>query len=170
MAGKSNSKLTDGARTYIVQALACWDTPTHVANTVKREFGISITPQAIEAYDPTKQAGRNLSEKWQSLFEATREELLKDKAKIPISHRGVRLRALQRMLEKAEAAGNILFAAQLLEQAAKEVGGMFTNRRELTGNGGKDLPAGPSVLQVIIDGAPALTTEADAATPKGSSG
>ena len=80
-------------------------------------------------------------EKWKALFEETRKTFLEDTATIAISHRAVRLRALQRMSEKAEMQGNMVLAASLLEQAAKEVGDSFTNRRELTGKDGKDLPA-----------------------------
>jgi hypothetical protein len=40
------------------------------------------------------------------------------------------------MAEKAEAQGNMVLASSLLEQAAKEMGGAFTNRRELTGKDG----------------------------------
>jgi hypothetical protein len=38
------------------------------------------------------------------------------------------------MYEKASERGNAALAAALLEQAAKEVGGVFTNRRELSGS------------------------------------
>ncbi len=52
------------------------------------------------------------------------------------------------MAVKAEDQGNMVLAAQLLEQAAKEMGNAFTNRRELTGKDGKDLPAPPAMVTV----------------------
>lgn len=143
MAWKPKSKLPPEAQTYVVQALACFDAPSIVAAAVKKEFEVTITPQAVEAYDPGKRAGRNLAEKWKALFEETRQAFLEDTSKIAISHRAVRLRALQRMAEKAETMGNIALAAQLHEQAAKEAGDSYTNRRELTGKNGAPLPSAP---------------------------
>lgn len=139
MASVPNAKLTNEGRTFVVQALACFDAPSIVAAAVRKEFGAEITPQSIEAYDPTKRAGRLLSEKWRALFEQTRKTFLEDTASIGISHRAVRLRALQRMADKAESMSNIALAAQLHEQAAKESGGSYTNRREVSGPGGAPL-------------------------------
>lgn len=137
----AKGKLNDAVKAFVVQSLACFDGPSAVAAAVKREFGEEITRQAVEGYDPNKRAGANLAEKWRLLFAETRKTFLEDTAEIGISHRAVRLRALQRMATKAEEQGNMVLAAQLLEQAAKEMGNAFTNRHELTGKDGKDLPA-----------------------------
>lgn len=146
MAARGEPKLTEESRTFVVQCLACFDAPSVVAAAVKKEFGIVITPQACEAYDPTKRAGAKLSDKWKAVFEETRKAFLEDTSRIGISHRAVRLRALQRMAEKAETQGNMALAAQLFEQAAKEVGESYTNRRELTGKNGSPLPTAPAVV------------------------
>jgi hypothetical protein len=133
-------KLTPEQQTYVVQSLACFDPPSVIVASLKKDYGVTITLQAVETYDPNKRAGRNLSLKWRSIYEETRKTFLEDTSKIGISHRAVRLRALQRMSEKAETQGNMVLAASLMEQAAKEVGDSYTNRRELTGKDGKDLP------------------------------
>jgi len=135
----AKGKLTVEQQTYVVQALACFDTPMVVAAAIKKEFDVVVSPQGIEVYDPNKRAGRKLSKRWRALFEETRKAFLEDTSKIGISHRAVRLRALQRMAEKAETQGNMVLAASLMEQAAKEVGDSFTNRRELTGKNGEAL-------------------------------
>lgn len=137
----AQGKLSNEARTFVVQALACFDTPSTVAEAVKKEFGAVVTRQHIESFDPTKKAGQNLAPKWKALFESARSQFLDDTTSIGVSHRAVRLRSLNRMIAKAEDMGNLSLAAQLLEQAAKETGNAFTNRRELTGKDGKDLPA-----------------------------
>uniref|UniRef100_UPI000A1207FF DUF2280 domain-containing protein n=1 Tax=Ensifer aridi TaxID=1708715 RepID=UPI000A1207FF len=134
----AKGKLKDEVKTFIVQSLACFDTPSIVVDAVRKEFGETITRQSVEGYDPTKKAGSNLAEKWRLLFDETRKTFLEDTATIAISHRAVRLRALQRMAEKAENQGNMVLASSLLKQAAEEVGGAYTNRRELTGKDGKD--------------------------------
>jgi hypothetical protein len=129
--------LTEEAKVTLVQALACYDTPTQAAEAVAQEHGIKIERMQAWKYDPTKPAGKNLSKKLVDLFHATRAAFLKDTASIPVAQQAYRLRVLQKEVERAQARGNTAMVAQLLEQAAKESGGAFTNRRELTGaNGG----------------------------------
>jgi len=125
-------------KAFIVQAVACFDQPSTVADAVKKEFGITVSRQQVESHDPTKVSGRGLAEKWKALFAETRKAFLEDTAEVGISHKAVRLRALERMAQKAESMGNMALAAQLLEQAAKECGGAYTNRvrQELTGKDG----------------------------------
>lgn len=133
------AKLTEAVQRFIVQALACYDTPTQVAEAVKEEFGIEITRQQAASYDPTKALGRTLSRKWRDLFHETRERFRKEVAEIPIADQAFRLRQLHRMVQDAMKRKNMVLAAALLEQAAKETGGMFTNKRELSGPGGKPM-------------------------------
>lgn len=141
MGGKPKAKLTPEAQAFAVQALACFDKPAAVAAAIREEFGVTITPQSVEAYDPTKRAGANIAQKWRLLFNETRETFLASTATIGISHRAVRLRLLDRMVGRAEAMGNMALAAQLLEQAAKEAGDAFTNRskHEVVGKDGAPL-------------------------------
>ena len=127
----AKAKLTDEVKTYIVQALACFDSPSIVAAAVKKEFGIEVSRQLVESHDPNKKAASGLAPKWRALFEETRKTFLEDTASIAISHRAVRLRALQRMADKAETQGNMVLASNLLEQAAKEVGDSYSNRQKL---------------------------------------
>lgn len=128
--------LKEPVKLALVQALACYDTPTQAAEMVKQEFGVEIRRQQAATYDPTKPGGKNLSAKLKAIFTSTRDAFLKDVATVPIAQQAFRMRVLQRSLEKAEARGNMPLVAQLLEQAAKETGGAFTNRREVTGKGG----------------------------------
>lgn len=74
-------------QTFVVTSVACFDEPSLVAAAVREEFDIHITRQAIEAYDPTKFAGRDLAERWAQLFWTTREAFLADTARVGISHR-----------------------------------------------------------------------------------
>ncbi|KAA2237685.1 DUF2280 domain-containing protein [Salinarimonas soli] len=138
--------LTDEVKAFIVQGLACFDQPSVVVEAVKAEFGQVVTRQQVEGYDPGKRAGAKLSEKWRAIFAETRKAFLEDTAAIPVANKAVRLRILQRLVERAEARGNAPLVAELLEQIAKECGDAFTNRRELTGKGG-----GPIEAQVRPD-------------------
>lgn len=161
----AKGKLTDEAKTFVVQALACFDTASEVAEAVRKEFGVEVAKQSVEAYDPTKVAGKQLAKRWKMLFETTREEFLNNTASIAISHRTVRLRALQRMAEKAERMKNYQLAAQLLEQAAKECGDAYTNKRQLTGKDGKPLFPEPKII--APDMTPQQAAEAYASTVNG---
>lgn len=145
----AKAKLSDEVKTYIVQALACFDSPSVVAAAVKKEFQVEVSRQLVESHDPNKKAASGLAPKWRALFEETRKTFLEDTASIAISHRAVRLRALQRMADKAESSGNMVLASSLLKQAAEEVGGSYTNRRELTGKDGKDLPVPVSPVTIF---------------------
>lgn len=144
-------KLDDAQRTFVVQALACFDTPSEVARSVKEEFGVVVSRQAVQAYDPTKHAGQGLAKPWREMFAATRKAFLEDTATIGIAQRSVRLRMLDRMAAQAEGRGNMALAAQLCEQAAREMGGGFTNKHqhELSGTGGT-----PLVPTIILAGRP----------------
>lgn len=142
----NNKAVTDEVKAFIVQSLASFDTPSQVVEAVKAEFGLTLTPQGAQAYDPTKYTGRKLATKWRVMFEQARAAFIADSSSIPIAHRSTRLRALQRMAAKAEGMKNYVLAAQLHKQAAEEMGNAYTNRRELTGKDGKDLPvAAPAV-------------------------
>lgn len=135
----TQNTLSDEVKTYIVQQLACFDPPSVVARAVKDEFGLDLTRQGVEIYDPTKRSGKDLSEGYRLLFAETRKAFLEDTASIGIAHRTVRLRNLARMAQRAEDMKNLALAAQLHEQAAKEMGNSFTNRREIAGPGGGPL-------------------------------
>lgn len=146
-------KLTDEAKAFIIQSLACFDGLAVVVKAVKAEFGVEISRQLCESHDPTKKAGVKLGERWRVLFEETRKAFLEDSSQIAISHRSVRLRALQRMAEKAEGQGNMVLAANLLEQAAKEVGDSYTNRHRLehTGKDGGPIETKDVSAEALID-------------------
>jgi hypothetical protein len=123
--------LRSEVKAFIVQALACFDTPSQVVESVKKEFGIEISRQQCESHDPTKFAGRGLGAKWAELFHAARKQFREKTTDIPIANRAYRLRTLGRMAEKAENMKNMALTAQLLEQAAKEIGGAYTNKQQV---------------------------------------
>ncbi len=94
--------LNSDVKAFIVQALACFDTPSQVAESVKKEFGIEVSRQQIESHDPNKVCSKGLAAKWRILFEDTRKRFREEIADIPIANRAYRLRALGRMAERAE--------------------------------------------------------------------
>jgi len=65
--------LREPVKVFIVQSLACFETPQQVADAVKQEFKIEIDRQQVAAYDPTKATGKNLSKKLKDLFFKSRK-------------------------------------------------------------------------------------------------
>lgn len=141
--------MTDEVKAFVVQGLASFDSPSQVVEAVKAEYGLALTPQGVQLYDPTKYAGRKLAAKWRVMFDKARKAFIDDSSSIPIAHRSTRLRALQRMAAKAEAKGNYPLAAALNKQAAEEMGNAYTNKREITGKDGKDLPAAAPAVAIF---------------------
>ncbi|EPL2474549.1 TPA: DUF2280 domain-containing protein [Klebsiella pneumoniae] len=122
-------------RAFIVQELACFDTPSQIVESVQKEFKVQVTRQQVASHDPTKVAGKGLAQKWVDLFNRTRDRFLNEISDIPIANKAYRLRVLQRMSTTAEGMKNLGMTAQLLEQAAKEVGDAYTNKHKFEHSG-----------------------------------
>lgn len=140
-------------KAFIVQSLACFDTPSQVVELVKKEFGLSITRQQVESHDPTKANGRGLAQKWVDMFNATRERFQNEISDIPIANKAYRLRALDRMMTRAEGMKNMALAASLMEQAAKEVGDAYSNKQKVehTSPDGSMSPRPTTIRLVGVD-------------------
>jgi hypothetical protein len=141
--------LSNDVKAYIVQALACFDTPSQVVESVQKEFGVTVTRQQVETHDPTKVSGKGLAKRWVTLFNDTRERFRQETAEIPIANRAYRLRALGRLAEKAEGMRNLPLTAQLLEQAAKECGDMYVNRQAKQEAGPEDVVPTRVTVEVV---------------------
>lgn len=133
---REEPKLSDEQRVFVVTSLAMYDRPTMIRDVLKDEHGVTVSVQAIEGYNPERKASKSLAKQWVDLFWVTRKAFLEDTSSIPIAQRAVRLRALDRMAAKTEKQGNVALSAQLHEQAAKEVGDVYTNTRKLAGHDG----------------------------------
>jgi hypothetical protein len=132
------TQLTEAQKETVVQALACFRRPSEVVVLLKEEFGIDVPVRQVVGYDPTR-ASYDAGERWREFFHRTREEYVSDSLSVPIAKQGFRLRSLQEMHDKAKAAGNYVLAADILEQAAKEVGGLLSNARNLAVSNGPHL-------------------------------
>ena len=124
------AELTSDQRLEIVRALACFTTPTEVSKAMKEQYGLDVPVQQVVKYDPTKAAFEGAAE-YRTLFEEMRKGYLEQVSAVPIANQGYRLQVLQKGLDASLASKNFVLAANLLEQAAKEVGGVLTNERNL---------------------------------------
>lgn len=118
-------------KAFIIQSVACYEAPSQVVDAVLKEFGIKITRQQVDQNDPTKVSGKGLAKKWVDLFDVTRDRFLNEISDIPIANKAYRLRVLNRMAINAESMKNYGMTAQLLEQAAKDVGDVYTNKQKV---------------------------------------
>lgn len=126
------AKLKKDAKVLIVQRLATFVTPTEIVAELK-ELGVVATIQQVVYYDPSTK-GTDLAPEWRTLHADTRAKFTKESAGIAITHKSFRLQELLRLYRKAVGATrpNIVLAKELLEQAAKEMGEAYTNRRIVT--------------------------------------
>jgi|AraplaMF_Col_mMF_1032025.scaffolds.fasta_scaffold00035_70 hypothetical protein len=152
------STLSDEIKEFIVKGLACFDSPSQVAEAVRVTFGIEINRQQVFSYDPG--GSRPPAERWSALHAATRAKFLRDRAEVGVSHKVVRLRMLDRMAHECER-DNVALTLACLREAAKECGGLYEKRRaslstKVVRVSGADLAEGDQPL-------PSPTQEADAA-------
>lgn len=137
-------KLNDKIRADIVTMFACFATPDDVRNWLMEEHGIELAPSGFSYYNGNNILQyRKMSAKWQKLFDAMRQEYLDTVSRVPIAHKAHRLKvasdAVDRIMEKIKTGRNVNIPLvetlqRLLEYAAKEDGGMFTNTRILKMN------------------------------------
>ncbi len=117
-----NLRLPAEVKEFIINHLACYYSPKEVVTKVQDMYGVTISPQRVEKYDPTKRAGRNLSEEWKEVFEKRCTEFLLATENIGLTHAAVRLHKLQEMCDIAEERGDFRLMLKLLKQAAIESG------------------------------------------------
>ena len=128
--------LNEKHKSFIVMSLACYDSPVKVQKAVKENFGVDVSLPQLTYYNPKSiQGSDQLAQKWKDLFEETRVRFLEEITEIPISQKVYRLKKLQENLDNFESMRNYKAVNECLEQAAKEVGGAFTNKREHDFNG-----------------------------------
>ena len=107
--------LREPVKVFIVQSLACFETPQQVAESVKQNFNIEIERQQVAAYDPTKTTGRNLSKKLKDLFYKARAEFNEGFESIPIANKAFHFKELQSIYE--DYSKNKVMRTKVLKQA-----------------------------------------------------
>lgn len=124
------AELSQAQKLEIVTMLACYREPVAIiAYFVETYLDLAPMPfRQILAYDPTS-PHYDAGEKWLDIFDAKRKQYLEEVASVPIANQGFRLQMLQEELKRALKDNKSPLA--ILEQAAKEVGGVLTNMRDV---------------------------------------
>ncbi|BFM87482.1 DUF2280 domain-containing protein [Acinetobacter baumannii] len=132
------AKLKKAEQLFIVRSLAQFMTPTEVVKAIKETFNITVSPQQVEAYDPTKVAGRDLRKEYKEVFESTREEYLKQPIhNISGANDIVQLKILSDLLFAKK--NNVTMTIKIVDQMQKIMKGFYEKRLEITGAGGGPL-------------------------------
>jgi hypothetical protein len=134
MAEKDKIRLTTEHKLFLIEHLATFHSLSEVGDLFVEQFGFEISRQLIWRHDASKLSNEShIAPKFKELFKAIRTRFLADCSQVPIANKVVRLQRLEHIyhcLQRVDA------KAEVLEQAAKEMGDFFTNRREVTGAGG----------------------------------
>ncbi|WEI17864.1 DUF2280 domain-containing protein [Acinetobacter proteolyticus] len=134
------ARINKKVKIFIVRMLAEFETPTEAAKAVKEIFNVEVTPQQCEAYDPTKKIGKDLSDEFRKLFFDVRRKANDELEAIPIANKRYRLQLLQGLVEKYP--DNPVLIPKWAEQAAKEMGGQYTNKIESSVKNEVSYPSG----------------------------
>lgn len=118
------AELTEELKMEVVQRLARFQPPAEIVRGLKEDYGLECSVQQIVAYDPTRPAFRS-GERFIEVFKATRENFIKNTEDVPIANQGYRLQVLQSLLENHLKHKKLPEAARVVEQAAKEMGGLY---------------------------------------------
>ncbi|OBV10547.1 DUF2280 domain-containing protein [Erythrobacter dokdonensis] len=126
-------RLPEAIKKRIVEHLACFQTPADVVDLIAGEFGVTLTPRHVRAYDPASFQFA-ASPRWLEYHAAVRERYREEMGKVAIAHRTYRLDQLQRTIDAArdvlaEGGDGWLDACEQIrkavETAAKEVGDVY---------------------------------------------
>jgi hypothetical protein len=127
------AELTDRQKEFVVAELATYHSPSEVALSFEQEFKIPLTRQQVANYDPTTVAGKKLGKEWKTLFEQYRQKFQTDRSTIAIAQQSFRLRALGELFD-AQKSKSVKMALKVLEQAAKEEGGLYQRKADESGD------------------------------------
>src|SRR5579859_6590427 len=109
---KSEPKLSNLQRLFVVKELARFRSPTEVVKMVKEEFGIDITRQSVFQYNPDRNP--DLAKKWREAFEEERARFKAEVDGVAVAHQSFRLQELEEIYRVAKGRGNAPLALQAL--------------------------------------------------------
>jgi hypothetical protein len=109
-------KLTTAQQEYVVERLAAFDNPDAVVRSVREKFGIALTRQAVEQYDPTRD--KRCPARWTTLFWLRRQAILESRG----LHGAVERAAQSRSRERVARCAIEALAADMLETLARQIG------------------------------------------------
>lgn len=132
--GSALRKMSVEETDWLVTRFAMYDKPADVIRKFKEEFEKDIPRETVRNYDLRSSRGWNkASKRNKDVFEATRQKYIDGVCDHPVSQMAYRVQLLGEMVEAAREMKNYKLVAELLEQVAKETGGVYTNELKVKG-------------------------------------
>jgi hypothetical protein len=123
-------KLNLEQKAFIVTAYARFEGTAEIIRSFRERYDLELTHAQANHYN-VPGASCNCAPKWKELFQSVRKSFLDNVDAIGIANKTVRIQRLEYLCSLALTRKNVKLAAELMEQAAKEMGEVFTNRREV---------------------------------------
>lgn len=130
-APKPIRRLASNVKRFLVIQNACGSSPSEVVKAVKSVFDADVSAALVECYDPTKTAGQSLSLPLKTLFREMQREFQTMAVKAGIADQKWRIAKLHLIAQHAFDRGNHKMAMDAMEQVAKDLGGVYTNKARL---------------------------------------
>jgi len=143
-------RLKEEQKAWLVVQHAMYRTTSQICRDFEEEFGAVIDKRQVAQYHPHgAHMMRKRIVKWNQLFDETRAKYLDSFNSVPIAQSIHRLARLNEMHDRAFEQGNFKLAAELLEMAAKESGGSYTNKHQFSGKIETEAKAEPASPEEI---------------------
>jgi hypothetical protein len=121
----ASHKLPQLARFAIIKALARDYMPMEIVTLIQREFGISISRQTVEHYDPRK--SWQVARPWEHYFIQELQAYNQELDNIAMESRAWRQTQRSKLLTTCKERGDIAMQLRVLDSAMKEANGAFIN-------------------------------------------
>jgi len=154
-------RLAANVKHFIVIQNACGSSPSVVAMAVKEVFDVEVSRALVERYDPTKAAGQALSMPLKTLYREMQREFQSMVVKAGVADQKWRIAKLHMIAQHAFDRGNHKMAMDAMEQAAKDLGGVYTNKARIEVDDKKLLLA--KLLRCAPEDLPAMKAAVDEA-------
>src|SRR6202171_6214372 len=122
--------LNDEQKAFIVKAFARFEGAREVCASFHEKYNVELSTVRAHKYNCGGPSFTG-AKKWRELFEAERRHFLENVQSIGIANKTYRIQELHKLCVIAIGRENVKLAAELMEQAAKEMGEVFTNKREI---------------------------------------
>lgn len=122
--------LNSEQKVFIVTAYARFEGTAEIIRSFRERWDAELTHSQCNHYNVIG-ASCNCAPKWKEVFHAERKRFLANVEDIGIANKTFRLHSLSALHAMAMKRNNVKLAQEILEQAAKEMGEVFTNRREV---------------------------------------
>lgn len=131
---RSGMPLTETHLDFILKRLAYFHTVSDIIKEFSAFFNEDILPQTVRVLDPYHIDPDDWAVENRARFDTYRKQAIASVHAIPIANQYARMAAAQDIFNRAMHDEDYSMARKILEYAAREEGGMYTNVRRLDAN------------------------------------